>query len=111
MPARTLRSVQLNAKSPHVPDHARVEVSRDGGLATPVGRCMVADRIERWLSADRGGSDKEDRRVMHMMDGSCGVVMAVIAGLGGLLGLGLVGSLIVLIWVVIGRLRRVAVSG
>ena len=48
---------------------------------------------------------------MHVMDGSCGVVMAVIAGLGGLLGLCLVGSLIVLIWVVIGRLRRVAVSG
>lgn len=57
------------------------------------------------------GADKEDRRVMHMMDGSCGVVMAVIAGLGGLLGFGLVGSLIVLIWVVIGRLRRAAVSG
>jgi hypothetical protein len=43
--------------------------------------------------------------MMSIMDGSCGPVMTVIAGLGGLLGLGLLGSLIVLAWVVVGRLR------
>ena len=48
--------------------------------------------------------------MMHMVDGSGGPVTAVIAGLGGLLSLGLVGSLIVLTWVVIGRLRRTAAS-
>ncbi len=44
--------------------------------------------------------------MMHMMDGSCGPLMALIIGLGGLLSLGLVGSLIVLVWVTIGYLRR-----
>ena len=44
--------------------------------------------------------------MMQMMDGSCGPFMAVIMGLAGLLGLGLVGSLIVLVWVLIGRLRK-----
>ena len=44
--------------------------------------------------------------MMHMMNGSCGPVMMVIGALGGLLGLGLLGSLIVLTWVLIGWLRR-----
>lgn len=44
--------------------------------------------------------------MMQMMDGSCGPFMAVVMGLAGLLGLGLVGSLIVLVWVMIGRLRK-----
>ena len=39
--------------------------------------------------------------MMHMMNGSCGPVMMVIGALGGLLGLGLLGSLIVLTWVLI----------
>ena len=38
--------------------------------------------------------------------GSCGVGMMAVVGLAGLLGLGLLASLIVLVWVVIGRLRR-----
>jgi len=41
-----------------------------------------------------------------MMDGSCGVFMTVMMGLGGLLGLALLASVIVLVWAVIGRLRR-----
>jgi hypothetical protein len=43
---------------------------------------------------------------MHMMDGCCGPFMAVFMILGALLGLALVVSLIVLVWVAIGRLRR-----
>ena len=69
----------------------------------------VAGRMDQWLPPIRR-ADKEDQGMMHMMDGSCGPMMAVIAGLGGLLSLGLVGSLTVLIWVVIGRLRRTAAS-
>jgi ABC-type branched-subunit amino acid transport system permease subunit len=42
----------------------------------------------------------------HMMTNGCGVAMMLLGGLGMLLGLALVASLIVLIWVVIGRLRR-----
>ncbi len=42
----------------------------------------------------------------HMMMNGCGVAMMLLGGLGMLLGLGLVASLIVLVWVVIGRLRR-----
>jgi len=41
----------------------------------------------------------------HMMMNGCGVAM-MLGGVGMLLGLVLVASLIVLIWVVIGRLRR-----
>ena len=44
--------------------------------------------------------------MMHMMNGDCGPLMAVVGALGGLFGLGLLGSLIVLTWVVIGWLRR-----
>ena len=49
--------------------------------------------------------------MVHVMDGSCEQVVTVIGGLGGLVSLGLVGSLIVLTWVVIGRLRRTPASG
>jgi hypothetical protein len=41
-----------------------------------------------------------------MMMGECGVGMMLVGLIAGVLGLGLVASLIVLIWVVIGRLRR-----
>ena len=41
----------------------------------------------------------------HMMNG-CGVGMMLFGGVGVLLGLTLLMSLIVLVWVVIGRLRR-----
>jgi hypothetical protein len=44
--------------------------------------------------------------MMQMMDMGCGPFMAIPGGLSWLLGLGLVGSLTVLVWVVIGRLRR-----
>ena len=44
--------------------------------------------------------------MMQMMNESCGPLMMVLMGLGWLLGLGLVGSLIVLTWTVVGRLRR-----
>jgi len=44
--------------------------------------------------------------MMHMMNESCGPLMTVMMGLGWLLGLGLVGSVIVLVWAAIGRLRR-----
>jgi hypothetical protein len=44
--------------------------------------------------------------MMQMMDMGCGPFMAIAVGLGWLLGIGLVGSLTVLVWVVIGRLRR-----
>jgi hypothetical protein len=42
----------------------------------------------------------------HMMVNGCGVTMMLLGGLGMPLGLALVASLIVLIWVVIGRPRR-----
>lgn len=42
----------------------------------------------------------------HMMMNGCGVGMMLVSGLGVLLGLTLLLSLIVLVWVVIGRLRR-----
>ena len=44
--------------------------------------------------------------MMHMMGGACGPLMIVVMGLSWLLGLGLVASLIVLVWTVVGRLRR-----
>ena len=48
--------------------------------------------------------------MMHMMTESCGPLMIALMGVGWLLGLGLglglVGSLIVLVWTAIGRLRR-----
>ena len=44
--------------------------------------------------------------MMHMMNESCGPLMIALMGVGWLLGLGLVGSLIVLVWTAIGRLRR-----
>ena len=40
-----------------------------------------------------------------MMEG-CGMGMMVMMWVAGLLGLGLLPSLVVLVWVVIGRLRR-----
>jgi len=43
--------------------------------------------------------------MMQMMDGGGGLVMMILGGLTWLLGLGLVASLIVLVWVAIGRLR------
>jgi len=48
--------------------------------------------------------------MMQMMDMSCGLLMTVLGGIGWLIGLGLVGSLTVLVWVVIGRLRRTPVA-
>lgn len=42
----------------------------------------------------------------NMMMGNCGAGMMVVGGIAALLGLGLLASLIVLVWVVIGRLRR-----
>jgi nitrate reductase NapE component len=44
--------------------------------------------------------------MMQMMNMGCGPFMAIAVGLVWLLGLALVGSLTVLVWVVIGRLRR-----
>ena len=41
-----------------------------------------------------------------MMNGCGGLGMMLLGWIGGLLALGLVGSLIVLTWVVIGHLRR-----
>jgi hypothetical protein len=41
-----------------------------------------------------------------MMMNDCGVGMMVIGWLGGLLGLAFLASVTVLVWVVIGRLRR-----
>jgi hypothetical protein len=41
-----------------------------------------------------------------MMMQMCGPGMMIVGILGALLGLGLLGSLIVLVWVLIGRLRR-----
>lgn len=43
---------------------------------------------------------------MQMMNESCGPFMMVLMGVGWLLGLGLIGSLIVLAWTAVGRLRR-----
>ena len=42
----------------------------------------------------------------HMMMSDCGVGMMVVGWLGGLLSLTFLGSVTVLVWVVIGRLRR-----
>ena len=44
--------------------------------------------------------------MMQMMNETCGPLMIALMGVGWLLGLGLVGSLIVLVWTVIGHLRR-----
>jgi hypothetical protein len=44
--------------------------------------------------------------MMDLMNGTWWSLMAASCGLGGLLGLGLVGSLIALVWVAIGRFRR-----
>lgn len=41
-----------------------------------------------------------------MMMGTCGMGMMLVAWVAGLLGLGLLASLVVLVWVVIARLRR-----
>ena len=49
---------------------------------------------------------REVSAVSHMMMNGCGVAMMLFGGVGMLLGLVLVASLIVVIWVVIGRLRR-----
>jgi len=48
--------------------------------------------------------------MMQMMNESCGPLMMVLMGLGWLLGLGLVASLIVLVWTAVGRLRRTPVK-
>jgi hypothetical protein len=48
---------------------------------------------------------------MPMMDASCGLFMTTVMGLGTLLGLGFLASLIVLTWVAIGRLRRPTGAG
>jgi len=44
--------------------------------------------------------------MMQMMNESCGPLMMVLMGLGWLLGLGLVASLIVLVWTAVGRLKQ-----
>jgi hypothetical protein len=44
--------------------------------------------------------------MLDMMNGTWWSLMAASCGLGGWLGLGLLGSLIALIWVAIARLRR-----
>ncbi|HMH49046.1 MAG TPA: hypothetical protein VK548_02355 [Candidatus Acidoferrum sp.] len=41
-----------------------------------------------------------------MMSSMCGAGMMIFGGLAAVFGLGLVASLIVLVWVLIGRLRR-----
>ena len=41
-----------------------------------------------------------------MMSSMCGTGMMIVGGLAAVLGLGLLASLIVLVWVAIGRLRR-----
>jgi hypothetical protein len=46
-----------------------------------------------------------DRRLVMMME-SWGVGMMVMMWVAGVLGLALLASLVVLVWVVIGRLRR-----
>jgi hypothetical protein len=48
--------------------------------------------------------------MMDMMNGTWWSLMAASCGLGGLLEIGLLGSLIVLAWVAIGRLRRSSAS-
>jgi len=48
--------------------------------------------------------------MMDMMHGTWWSLMAASCGLGGVLGLGLLGSLIALVWVAIGRLRRPTAS-
>jgi len=47
---------------------------------------------------------------MDMMNGTSWSLMAASCGLGALLGLGLLASLIALVWVAIARLRRPAAS-
>ena len=63
---------------------------------------------------DSGATSPRPERsvvISHMMMSDCGGVgMMVMGWLGALLGLSLVGSLIVLTWVAIGRLRRQSVA-
>jgi hypothetical protein len=47
----------------------------------------------------------------NMMMNVCGIGIAVFGGLAMLLGVVLLGSLIVLVWVAIGRLRREPLAG
>ena len=44
--------------------------------------------------------------MLQMMNEACGPLMTAVMGLSWLFGLGLVVSLIVLVWTVVGRLRR-----
>ena len=44
--------------------------------------------------------------MMQMMNESCGPLMIALMGAVWLFGLGLIGSLIVLAWTAVGRLRR-----
>ncbi len=49
---------------------------------------------------------EEDLDMMQMTNMNCGPLMMALGGFSWLVGLSLVGSLTVLVWVVIGRLRR-----
>jgi len=48
--------------------------------------------------------------MMHMMNENCGPLMIALMGVGWLLGLGLIGSLIVLAWTAVGHLRRTSAN-
>jgi hypothetical protein len=56
-------------------------------------------------ACERVGQDALEWGFVMMMEG-CGIGMMVVMWVAGLLGLGLLATLIVLLWVVIGRLRR-----
>ena len=64
----------------------------------------IHHRARTFAASDR--SRKIPAKMSHMMMNGCGVGMMLVGGLGVLLGLTLLVSLIVLVWVVIGRLRR-----
>ena len=65
-PANTLRSVQLNTKSPrfHVPDYARVEVSRDGDITAGPG-AMSLSKDTRLVVLDLKVSGDRVRLLTH----------------------------------------------
>ena len=78
--------------------------SLDPGLRTPGAVGVVRTDIDR-LRRPAANAYAEVLDMSQMMNG-CGPGMMLIGGLSMLLGLALLASLIVLVWVVIGRLRR-----
>ena len=69
IPAKALRTVQLNTKSPrfHVPDYARVEVGRDGRITAGPGAVLLR-KDARLVVLDLKVSGDQVRLFTHTLD-------------------------------------------